>query len=343
MKMISILHRSAPALVRQQIRRSNFSAAQKSCSIRSIAPSPRQFSNKAWTGGNELNEFSEKSPTATTTEDWIRPQRPLIGDVGQSHLYAKEDDDDADETLKSETSTSSYNPDDTTGVDWLRTRRSKLEDNGELLTPDEGTAKKRALGTIPVLEHVLLSRSEITSCLDALGAREIVVVMDNPKRPRMGHSTEGMIFCTAVSFQAAQLYADTLVREMRKRKLQDTGVVGAQLGPEGIDENDPFDDSTWVIVDCDNHVVHIMDDITRNHLKLEDLWSGKEKALLKLNSMDEEAVDEYVAANPVPEGYGRRRSNSDWNETMRRLEKTRFTTEHKRPVVPKKRKQLRKR
>ena len=59
----------------------------------------------------------------------------------------------------------------------------------------------------------------------------------------------------------------------------------------------------WRVVDCSNYIVHVLDKRTRKHLKLEDLWSGKDP-LWRLDLKNDEAVEEYIRTHPVPDGYG---------------------------------------
>lgn len=92
--------------------------------------------------------------------------------------------------------------------------------------------------------------------------------------------------------------ADMLCKNMRKRGLQKMGVVGAEKGCEGRNCND------WIVVDCQNIVVHLQDELTRKHVALEKIWGGSEtKAMTTLNVDSDEELDNYINANPVPDEY----------------------------------------
>jgi ribosomal silencing factor RsfS len=291
--------------------------------------------------------------------EWIPPDRPLSGNSDNEaprlfpHVLEKqrrEGEDDEEWELRviaeelrhmeqQEKEAALANPRATTQsavthtneekVDWLKTRRSALgQEDGtsgiDMMTPNEAVSRKQDMSDIPVKMHTLLSKDEIATCLDALGGRNITVVLDNPKLRRMG-GPNGMVFVTVSTNTQMRTLADALVRQMRRRKLQNVGVLGAELGPEGNTDSD----ETWMVVDCMNYIVHLQDKKTRKALDLEGLWSGKDP-LHKIDTFDEEAVEKYVEDHPVPGGYGQ--SAMDWDETVKRLQKNRWTAPH-RPVI----------
>ena len=285
----------------------------------------------------------DSSKDADKFEDWIPPDRPLAGDQGQSHLYAPQQEEDSDkmiqhieeelERLEKEEAAPSEDTFTETSVDWLKTRRKVLgsEEQGEsgvgLMSPKEAASRKQDMSDIPIKEHMLLSKDEIATCLETLGGTDISVILDNPKKRRMGGAI-GLIIVTAYSNTQIRMLADTLVRQLRRRKLHEVGVVGAQLGPEGAD--DP--DENWYVVDCRNYVVHIQGERIRKAIDLEGLWSGRD-GLFNVNQLDEDEVDDWVAANPVPDDYGF--PVFDWDSKLKKLEKSRYTARH-RPVISKK-------
>ena len=231
---------------------------------------------------------SSKAPTSTTSSivdedltEWIAPNRPLAGDKGQTHLYEKKPS-----TLSASTPSATTTTTTVSAPDWQQNRKALSMD-----VPDRN--RKFAGAELEVLEGVLLSQIEITDCLVNMGAVNLKSVFDVNRR--MG-GAEGLVFVTATSAQHLQLLSDTLVRQLKVRKLALKGVMGAKLGAEG-------DGGDWKVVDCHNYVVHIMLAETRRHLNLEALWSGKDK-LLTVMSHDEDEVDDYVAKNPVPGKFG---------------------------------------
>jgi ribosomal silencing factor RsfS len=320
---------------------------QKTLQRHFLATTRARLSVTGFGGVRRLSSDKEPKEKPEFSE-WIPPDRPLTGDQGQSHLFPNiqdqnreegEDDEEwelrrieeelrlieqQEESAKETKLDASIDADP--HVDWLKTRRSVLGQEGlDMMTPSEAVARKQEMSDIPVKEHTLLSKKEIATCLDALGGRDITVVLDNPKKRRMG-GPNGMVFVTVSSNSQMRSLADALVRQMRRRKLQEVGVLGAELGPEGNDDAS----ETWMVVDCMNYIVHFQDEKTRKALDLEGLWSGKDK-LHNLNTMDEDACDAYVAENPVPDNYGV--ISSDWDETLKRLQKNRWTAPHRRVVA----------
>lgn len=286
---------------------------------------------------NSSRYFTAKEPSrnANAGDDaaWIPPKRPLAGDQGQSHLYVMDAEELNLRRLERELEALEKEEepvveDGGDGVDWLQTRRAALRQQGaNFMTPNEAYQRRQEMTDLEVKEHTLLTKTEIAQCLDALGGRDIRVILDDPHSPRMGGPL-GMIFVTAATATQLRSLADILVRQMRRRLLDEVGVIGAQLGAEG--KEDP--DSKWLVVDCMNYIVHLQDEETRETLKLEDLWAGKD-GLHKLNALDDDDVEDYVAANPVPSNYNP--TSVDFDETMRQLQKSRWVAPHK-PVVPKK-------
>lgn len=303
--------------------------------------------------------FSSKSPedgnddSDDALSQWIPPDRPLIGDKGKSHLYQRQEEDiqeeeDLDEEeelrqLELELQLEEERQKQQAGaaqvsakeepVDWLQTRRSKQLEGVEMMTPDLGSSKKALDSDVEVIQHTLLTKDEITSCLIAMGAKDISYLPNTPDR-RMG-ATTGMLIVTGSTPAQIFLLADTLVRQLKRRDLAEKGVIGARFGAEGSD--DKLD--TWRVVDCSNYIVHIMEANTRKHLNLELLWSGKDPAWL-VNVNDEDAMDEYVAANPVPEGYSP--NTADWSTSISQMERNRWIVPHK-PVVERPRRRGKKR
>lgn len=296
------------------------------------------------------DEPSTTTPTATDTE-WIPPGQPLAGDKGQSHLYAHVEEADELrriekelEALEHETQIVEAALVEAPSVDWLKTRRAMLANQPialKMMTPQEATSAKHAMvDDIAVKKHMLLSRKEIAMCLEAMGGYDIVVILDDPVKSRMG-GTKGIILVTGNNHTQLRTLADTLVRQLRRRNLQDVGVPGAEMGPDG-NQNDP--NENWFVVDCRNYVVHIQDANTRTAVNLEGLWLGKD-GLHKLDLNDDEAVENYVASHPVPHDYnggGAPYFAGDWDDTLKQLEKSRWTapSTSRQPVVPKRKRKM---
>ena len=118
-----------------------------------------------------------------------------------------------------------------------------------------------------------------------------------------------------------------LIRHLKERKLHEVGVPGAKLNPNRFSPRKI--NANWNVIDCQTYLVHVLDEPTREALRLEELWSG-EDPVWNLDYQDEDAVDEYVANHPVPANYGQQ-FQSLWD--ISRLERNKLAP-HK-PVVSK--------
>ena len=72
--------------------------------------------------------------------------------------------------------------------------------------------------------------------------------------------TETMIFVTARSAKHAQSLADEVMQKLAERKWEFFGVEGMQAG-------------LWVLVDCNDVIVHVFQDETRSLYNVEGLYS----------------------------------------------------------------------
>ena len=211
------------------------------------------------------------------------------------------------------------------GPDWLAARRSRLGEGDArpvgMMSPEDADAARQLDSEIPVIEYTLLTSEEISGSLSALGAEDIVVIQPTE---RYGGSVsleaDGLIIATGRSMSHLRVLAESVVRNLRARGLQRRGVIGAMLGPEGGEDigtsrrnrrksgglaGRSVDDG-WMLVDCGNYVVHLQDEATRRDINLESLWQGEEgRKLRSVNMTDDDSVDDYVAANPVPDDYAR--------------------------------------
>jgi ribosomal silencing factor RsfS len=317
---------------------------------RTIQTKCRVSSNRPWNGICWLSSSGDKNNTDDDAEEWIPPSRPLAGDQGHSKMYKQsqelqeteqaleealfviddEKDTEADILAKLEqalaleeqleqqlqqqqTEEKEESSDTDAPVDWLATRRAALGEQ-----PEEAV--------VPVLHHMLLTESEMTQLLESLGGTNVAVLLDDPEAPRMG-GAKGMVLCTALTTHHIRSLTKSVVEHLKDRKLQDLGVLGAQIGSHS--HTSSSDTSNWNVVDCHNYIVHIFDEPTRQALNLEYLWSGKDP-IWKLNMHKEEALDDYVADHPVPADYG---PNSEQLWDIGKLQRSQFVHQHN-PVVP---------
>ena len=72
--------------------------------------------------------------------------------------------------------------------------------------------------------------------------------------------TEAMVFVTARSARHAQSLADEIMQRLGEKKWEFFGVEGLQAGQ-------------WVLVDCNDVIVHIFQDETRSLYNVEGLYS----------------------------------------------------------------------
>lgn len=251
-----------------------------------------------------------------------KPPRPNIEIVNL-------DDDKKEETYSmtydsdNETLDPSNEDEDTNDI-WLSARRAKLGQNEvtSIMTPDQSKQVHEKDSSIPIIPKTLLSSAEIATCLETLGAANVqTIIPDEKTLPHLGW--DGLILATGMSYSHIRVLADAIVSNLRKRDLGDMGVIGARYGAEGgrdtttsphgrkkmkqIQQGKRQDDG-WLAIDCRNYIVHIQDEVTRRTVDLEGLWSPGERGkagrdIRNLDGNDEDAVEDFVAANPVPDEY----------------------------------------
>jgi Ribosomal silencing factor during starvation len=198
-------------------------------------------------------------------------------------------------------------------------------------TKKDGTTKSKQVDHDKE-QVILVTHQEITEILERLGATKVNVILDDPLRPRMGGlPLKGMVFCSgnhpfhiASLYRALQDYMDDkrdeynlppddddddnddeneenaeyrfIFQEMETERSRTDRASRRTKNDKAVRKHTTKEE-TWRILDCIDYVVHIQDDATRDHFRLEYLWSG-EDPLWKLNLQDENAVDEYVANHP---------------------------------------------
>jgi ribosome-associated protein len=85
-----------------------------------------------------------------------------------------------------------------------------------------------------------------------------ITVLDVRKRTSM---CDSMIIASAQSTRQVKALADNVAERLKEAGASIIGVEGEQS-------------SEWVLVDCGDIVVHVMQPAVRAHYKLEELWSA---------------------------------------------------------------------
>jgi len=189
--------------------------------------------------------------------------------------------------------------------DWGWARRKKpskeyLLDGNVMMTPEDVATARYLDGEIPPIPRTLLTTEEVASSLVNLGAQDVIVLPVS----HLTEMTDFFVIATCFSASNMRLIADTICKSMRLRGLHKMGVIGAEKGCEGRDCDD------WIVVDCQNIVIHLQDEFTRKHIALEKLWgesanraSKTDKSLFHVDMNDEDAIDDFIKVNPIPDEY----------------------------------------
>ena len=291
--------------------------------------------------------------------EWIPPNRPLSGDRDNySQLYRNQqeldraedalftisDDDSEEDVLKrleealeleerlekerEEVLQQEQQQEEEKTIDWLATRRKALG-----LDVNDGTAKNED-SRVPIVHHELMSEEHIVQLLESVGGSDITILSDDPDHPRMGGAT-GMVLCTAGNQFYINSITKQLVDHLKERQLQDLGVLGAQMGKNFLSTTNHQGSNNWTVVDCQNYIVHVFDQKTRDALNLEDLWRGKDP-LWRLDTSNDDAVEDYVAKHHVPNDYGPNPEDiysHQASNTISKLQRQQWLAPH-RPVIP---------
>jgi len=192
-------------------------------------------------------------------------------------------------------------------IDWLQARRSRLGDDvvaggvpggrpTRLLTPEQAESFRHRNSQIPVVIHTLLTASELISSLIAQGGTDVRVIDTSEFESvhGVGIGCDTILLVTGRNPSHIRVMADSIVRNLKARRLHERGVMGAMQGAEG--GQDVFTnrrsrnrarrhgaantsgriDDDWMVVDCDNIHVHVMEETTRRCLNIESLWDLKD-------------------------------------------------------------------
>ena len=262
---------------------------------------------------------------------WIPPDRDLIGDQGQTSMDVNDDEEEElllmmmeEEMQKVQEDGNARNSSDSQDgeVDWLKSRRDLLK-NADQVWPtamgkmEDGRSQYQRVSDVEVKLHTLLSKHEILSVVESLGGYDLKVILDDPRNRRMGGSIGIILASGSTNFQIRSI-AEALVRQLKRRKLQKFGVVGAEYGYEGSDDSQ----EGWYVVDCKNYVVHVQDELTRKLIDIEGHWERLLTEKSFNGVINEDEMDEWVAKNPVPDGLTR--ITSDFDRQLKALKTTRF-------------------
>eukprot|EP00980_Cylindrotheca_fusiformis_P014052 scaffold3670_cov124-Cylindrotheca_fusiformis.AAC.28 len=307
------------------------------------------FSSKNSSNYGDKNDTSErhKGEDDIISAEWIPPSRPLHGDQDNSRLIRRQQElDRAEAALFTIDDESETEEETLRRLEEALALEEKLEqerevDMEEVSSPkppvDWMKSRRQALGKrkdsepeVPVLHHQLLTETEVTTLLKSFGGDDIAVLKDDEEYPRMG-GAKAMILCTAPNLYYVNAITKNLVDHLKERELQDLGVLGAKMGKGFLQTTSQ---NNWSVVDCQNYIVHVLDQSTREALNLEKLWSGKDP-LWRLDVNNDDAVEDYVAEHHVPYSYGPNPDDIYSRETssIDKLQRRQWISPH-RPVIP---------
>lgn len=163
-----------------------------------------------------------------------------------------------------------------------------LDPAASWVPPEEATFAA-ARGVIEAKPGVPLTVPEITASLKAEGGIDINVIDLAGKSDLAEH----MVFVTGRDARHMGQMADTLSRALRKRKLK-----GIDPTVEARDLDD------WMIVDCGNIIVNVMDADARECFDLEAMYErmvdGEDPEMQGLT------YEEWLEKNPIPEKWLKR-------------------------------------
>jgi len=264
-------------------------------------------------------DFSEED------SDWVPPSSEFIpsssNNVDESHA---KDPPKAKDNLDNK-------------IDWLQARRSRLGLSNEkedglkpthLLTPEQAEAFRHQNSQIEVKPYTLFTTAELSGSLAAQGGTDIHIIdtSEFQETHGVGIGSNYIMLVTGRNTSHIRVMADSVVKNLKARRLAERGVMGAMKGAEGgedifsnkrtrnrarrngaLNTSGKIDDD-WMAIDCENIHVHILEETTRQCLNIESLWdlsnpNSEGSKLRRVDLADEDQVDTYVAENPIPDEY----------------------------------------
>jgi len=320
-------------------------------------------------GGKKQQRSDSAKATEETTTNWSTksdfedypPDWKDFDSQGAFKADFSEEDDDSwdpptsnsNETTEEDIGREDIDTNDLDGtIDWLQARRTRLGDPGKggsdgkkathLLTPQQAESFRKQNSQIEVIPHTLFTTTEVSNSLTAQGATDIHII--DTSKFTLEHGADigcrYIMLATGRNSSHIRVLADSIVRNLKARKLNERHVIGASLGAEGGEDifsnkntrnrarrngalhtSGKIDDD-WIAIDCDNIHVHILEEDSRKALNIEGLWdlSNPKSDGSKLRALDlddDDAIDTYVAENPIPDEYSHKifggvRSSDQW-------------------------------
>jgi len=98
-------------------------------------------------------------------------------------------------------------------------------------------------------------KSFVVDQLEEIKAKDIKVI----ELPEDNTIADYMVICSGTSSRHVKSIAMLLIKTLKEENIPPIGVEGE-------------DASEWVLVDCGDVVVHVMQPITRDYYQLEKLW-----------------------------------------------------------------------
>ena len=98
-------------------------------------------------------------------------------------------------------------------------------------------------------------KSFVVEQLEEIKAQDIKVI----ELPDENTITDYMIICSGTSSRHVKSIAVLLIKALKEKEMPPIGVEGDDV-------------SEWVLVDCGDVIVHVMQSTTRDYYQLEKLW-----------------------------------------------------------------------